>query len=430
MGLRPGESGWLKRYIDFHAGQLAGGSEPASTPLNGDPKLTEQSLYFALHPSGLVYGYPVGFPYFPESKARNWGMKTRAKILLAESHLTIGIRVLGSPGADPKPVIEEVLMRCKQFYAAIYPRYDQQGKTLVGRKRTLLSQVEYILENRVQIRNDWRNFWASFFHNSLVFIDLMYFYKYLLHPDPDTLVQVRNERIDFRKALLELIGCAAWSSGTVHPEGKEMFRHFLESAEMPLALRREFARRFLAQIPLDEVDFSVATIWLLRKYLLEMTILTTLASPVNQEVNHPFLEEVCTRLDLTKVDLGQSMQATEAFVAAHRDKLFYFQPRHLHLKATDVLLAQFQREVSKNQRGLQREIRQSKELVALLAKSTRQELTTEEWDKVKYQLIEILKTIPAFTIFMLPMGSVTLPFLIRLFPRSWLFPNLYDEDDD
>lgn len=430
MGLRPGESGWLNRYIEFHTQQIQLAEEPPFSAFRQTPGALERALFFTLQPSGLVYGYPVGFPFFPESKARTWGIQTRAKILLAESHLVVGFGVLLTDISDTAAVTEEVMRRCKQFYAAIYPRYGQDGKTLPGSRKHITDQVEFIFENRVQIRNDWRNFWASFFHNSLVFIDLMYFYPYMLSPETETLARIKEDRIALRHSLLGLIGAAAYSSGVIFPEGKEMFRHFLESAELPAAARREFSRRFLEQISLDEVDFSVANTWLLRKYLLEMTILTTLASPASQDVNHPFLETVCHRLGLDPMDLGQSLQATEEFVARHRQNLFYFQPRQLHLKATNMLVSQLQREINKNQRGLQREITQSKELLALLRKSTRQELSPEEWEKVRYQLLEILKTIPAFTIFMLPGGAITLPFLLRLFPRSWLFPNLYDDDDD
>ncbi len=62
------------------------------------------------------------------------------------------------------------------------------------------------------------------------------------------------------------------------------------------------------------------------------------------------------------------------------------------------------------------ELKESKELIILLRKSIRTPLTKEEKIKVKSQLLDICKSIPAFTIFLLPGGSLLLPLLIKLIP--------------
>ena len=62
------------------------------------------------------------------------------------------------------------------------------------------------------------------------------------------------------------------------------------------------------------------------------------------------------------------------------------------------------------------EIRQTGELAALLAKSSRTKLTDEEWAKVREQLTDVVKTIPALAIFALPGGMILLPILLKLLP--------------
>lgn len=83
--------------------------------------------------------------------------------------------------------------------------------------------------------------------------------------------------------------------------------------------------------------------------------------------------------------------------------------------------------INKNKQLLIQELNKSKELVRLLRKSTHQKLTDEEKLKVKNQLLDILKGMPAFTIFMLPGGALLLPLLIKLIPS--LLPSAFREND-
>jgi len=84
--------------------------------------------------------------------------------------------------------------------------------------------------------------------------------------------------------------------------------------------------------------------------------------------------------------------------------------------------------LAKNKKRLIKELRQSKELVLLLKKATHKKLSEEEKEKVKAQLIDILKGIPAFAVFMLPGGALLLPLLIKLIPE--ILPSSFREDID
>lgn len=81
--------------------------------------------------------------------------------------------------------------------------------------------------------------------------------------------------------------------------------------------------------------------------------------------------------------------------------------------------------LEKNKNSLLKEIQESKELVLLLKNSTSRKLTDEERAKVKEQLLDICKSIPAFTVFMLPGGALLLPLLIKLIPN--LLPSAFRE---
>jgi hypothetical protein len=84
----------------------------------------------------------------------------------------------------------------------------------------------------------------------------------------------------------------------------------------------------------------------------------------------------------------------------------------------------------KNRKRLAKELHQSKELVILLNKSAYTKLTEQEKLTVKTQLLDICKSIPAFTIFMLPGGIILLPIVAKLIPD--IMPNIFkrDAEDD
>jgi len=82
--------------------------------------------------------------------------------------------------------------------------------------------------------------------------------------------------------------------------------------------------------------------------------------------------------------------------------------------------------IHKNKLRLAKEIRESKELLTLLTKSTHKKLTKEEKKKVKNQLLDICKSIPALAVFMLPGGALLLPLLIKLIPD--ILPSSFRED--
>ena len=84
--------------------------------------------------------------------------------------------------------------------------------------------------------------------------------------------------------------------------------------------------------------------------------------------------------------------------------------------------------LQKNKKRLNIELQQSKEAVRLIKKSTHTTLSEEEKEKVKTQLLDICKAIPAFTVFMLPGGALFLPLLIKLIPD--ILPSAFRDDDE
>lgn len=81
-----------------------------------------------------------------------------------------------------------------------------------------------------------------------------------------------------------------------------------------------------------------------------------------------------------------------------------------------------------NKKLIQVELRESKELMKLIRISATRDLTQEEQDRVKTQLLDVFKAIPSLAIFMLPGGAILLPIVLKYIPS--LLPSAFNEKDE
>ena len=80
----------------------------------------------------------------------------------------------------------------------------------------------------------------------------------------------------------------------------------------------------------------------------------------------------------------------------------------------------------RNKDKLAVELKQSGQLILLVKKSATQELSKEEKKMVKEQFKDIVKSVPALAIFMLPGGAVLLPLILKIIPD--LVPSAFKEN--
>ena len=134
-------------------------------------------------------------------------------------------------------------------------------------------------------------------------------------------------------------------------------------------------------------------------------------------------------LGLSDEELTHSMVSVEQFVMEYWNQVHYLQIKQNYRIVSERLIIRMRQLARKNQRLIGKEITESRELVSLLRKSTTQNLTQEEKDKVREQLLDILKAIPAFAFLFLPGSFLTLPILLRIIPKSILYPSSFRENE-
>jgi putative cell wall-binding protein len=145
-----------------------------------------------------------------------------------------------------------------------------------------------------------------------------------------------------------------------------------------------------------------------------------------EEQESIFLYSLSKKLNISNHFVKESIFDMNNFLSTNKKTIPYFNYSNPVKHFYDQTTQNVQTIITRNKSRLLVEISQSKELMQLLAKSTNKELSTEEKKKIKIQLLDICKTIPSLTIFLVPGGSLLLPILIKFIPQ--LLPSAFNEN--
>jgi len=421
--MKPGEKGWLKEYLEFRQElmkDLAMESKKASHP--------EHSLYRVLQPSGLMYGQTIDTIDHPDSK--DWDEKDRMKILLAESLISSSLLFYDKPikNADElSQVTMKTLESIGNFYNNVFPELATPTKTLFGRKKTPLELAEKILDKRIEHTAEHsNNFWIQFFHNSLLFLDIFIFGQWI-HTNADRIVSdfFKYEREELRFSVVKVIAAAAHANSTIEFEERKLLEYFLQSAGLSPDKKKEAVDIFEKGIAtVEEINLPTNNSWILKKYFLEMAILTIWADKKVENEEQEFLRSLCGYLGFTDDDLENSMMAIEGFVLEHWEELNKLQNKQDYHQVSEQFLKRLSRITDNNKNRLVKEVQESEEMMTLLRKARSNDLTDEEKMRMQVLLIEVLKTIPTFVIISLPQRFLTLPMLMKILPKNFFADSL------
>ncbi len=408
--------GWLEDYLKFRKDLL----QDVSSKKKGKSAHPEYSLYRMLQPTGLMYGYGLRFEGEP---VEDLNEKDRMKILLAESLISSSLLYHDKPikSADEfSVVIIKTLENIGNFYNNIFQELATSSKTLFGRKKSPLELAEKILEKRIERTAAYEgNFWAHFFHNSLLFLDVFIFGQWI-HTKADKIVAdfFRYEREELRFSVVKVIAAAAHANKSVVAEEKKLLELFIQSTDLSTEKRKEAFVIFEKGIDISEINLPSENSWILKKFFLEIAILTMWADRRVEKQEEDFLKRFNEYLGFNEEDLENSMIAIEGFVLEHWEQLEYLQNKQDYQLVSEHFIKRVAKVAEKNKSRLQREVQDSEELGEMLKKSRSSELTQVEKERMRELLIEILHTVPTFVIISLPQKFLTLPILLKILPRN------------
>mgnify|MGYP003655852205 CR=1 FL=1 len=363
--MNPSSSGWIKKF-----GHLVKDYDGLYDNF--------EALYLHLKSTGFIYGINIKIPEFihPEHPLSE---DEKAKInLLAALYFTYKQK--------------EKFAEFSQFLDKIFEFYNHLGvnkisflhKILNGKKTS--TQLEKLIDSRIYIDdNVISKTFNSIITNSLLFIDVLTFKKYL---ESESDLKKYAEKLEY--ITINSIHHALNSKQKNRNDEKlaQLFESsltYLDNTDGGFdgAYRAKLKGYFTHFEKLYFLDVSCLTVW------------------EDQSVDHKESEFIFS--------LGYELELPTNIIVKSLENVSHFFDKN-----------------AENSKRLSKELSESKELVALLSKSATKELTEVEKKKVQNQLLDIFKSIPSLAIFILPGGAVLLPIFIKLIPK--LLPSSFDEN--
>ncbi len=395
--MNPSSSGWIDKYIF-----ILGKSETAFFQKN------ENDFYFALRESGFIYGFSIKTMHAFDSFDLKLTQEEITKVNFLHALFTTYFQ------HDPESNFSGCLKSLIGFFKSISIK-----KHSFLPKMTFNSgdskKLEHILNLRVEkSKNINRQNFDRIITNALLYLDVLAYERYLngekdlpafAHQLEHTILQstfyalrAKTEKTKYDLLLLEMFRESEAYSG-----------YFLNPSA-----------------GLDAISFDTLKNPLEKQYLLDLCCLAVWNDLKLEITEKDFLNKLAIQLGLDTSIAETSSAALTDFVIKNAATINLFQHTHP--------VKQFYKQSSKivkllilrNKNRLLKELSQSKELIVLLGKSTVTELDINEKEKVKEQLLDVIKAIPSLTIFLLPGGSLLLPLLIKFIPQ--LLPSAFDDN--
>ncbi len=419
--LSPSSKGWIKKYFDL--------VEKGNVRLEINRPKSIRKLNFmhlTLVNSGIVFGHPHELIFAKELDTVSWTTQEKLKVLLFEAHLFIYLQVNRDEEFDREAFVDALI----EFYKFHNARSITNLFSLF-RKASKEEMLESILTSRVDIKlklleNKW---WVNSLSNAFVFLDVILFDDFE-HKDQYEALMNYNEYA--MNALLAMT-CAAYSDGQLEDKEKDMFNVFLASAGLPDELRMVAKQRLKSGADLDDFSDSIKDHWLLKHFLLDISALLIFSNHKALQSEMEFLSSMADKLGIPLNELDESLALVENFVWNSKDNAPFLSDHAAYEKVYISLTSRWSRVIVRNKEKLAIEIKESKELVLLISKSTTQELSAAEKEAIKAQLKDIAKSVPALAIFMLPGGSLLMPILLKALPElvpSAFRENQIEDDED
>ena len=166
----------------------------------------------------------------------------------------------------------------------------------------------------------------------------------------------------------------------------------------------------------------------LRRFALTQVLLAALVDRHFEAGEVAFVERLASATGIDAGQLAQLEVEVDDFYRQHKDALTALRLAEAPEGLPHAVTTRLEAAVLDNLDRLLQEIRETRELAELLARAAAgTELTSVEKAKVREQLIDLAKTIPALAIFAAPGGMLLLPILLKLLPFNLLPSSFVDE---
>lgn len=396
--INPSASGWIDKF--FIEQKI----------LEKTVSKTTDTFYQKVRETGFIYGHIITFDTVNTIETKGWFKEEISKVALLNTLYNIFCLTNNDISS------ENFIKQAVAFYNEMHPQGFNIFKKILP-KNSISLTLEKIIDERVQTNESIisKNF-SHLVTNALLFIDVLAFRQYLVH---DAIPEKYLKKIE--ETIVNIVTLALKTKSKKSQYDDLLIKLFEASIRYS-----KFSK--VAVQSLETLQLEYFTNELEKYYLIDIAGMALWSDGEIENNEAYFLHSLAENLLVPDIFVIQSINSTNEFITKHKKDIPYFNysnpVKHFYDQTTQSVVTL----ISRNKNRLIKEIVQSKELMVLLAHSTRRDLDEKEKKKVKKQLLEICKTIPSLTIFLLPGGSLLLPILIKFIPT--LLPSAFNENLD
>lgn len=396
--INPSAPGWIEKF--FIEQKTAG--QPAL--------ISEEEFYIRTRATGFIFGHIIGFDSVKPIPITERLPQEIFKIGMLNTLYQMYCVTKNDTDAN------NFIVEAVAFYNLLTPKgFNPLQKMLPSSSDS--SKLEKIIHDRVQTNEDL--FSKTFSHvitNALLFVDVLAFKKHL---EKGSLPEKYFNRIEAIVISIVSLSLKSKTGISVHDD---LLQKLFESS----VRYNKFSDKGINNI--EDLDLSYLTNDLEKFYMIDLAGISLWSDARVENEERYFMFRLGDKLDVTETFIIDTINFINNFIILYKAEIPYFNNSNPVKNFYDHTTESVQILINRNKKRLVKELSQSKELMHLLAKSTHKDLDKAEKKKVKIQLLDICKTVPSLTIFLLPGGGLLLPILIKFIPQ--LLPSAFNENEE
>ena len=413
--LSPGAKGWINKYLDLVE------KEVINLTIDRPPELRKlHFMHLTLGESGITFGYPIDLIFAKELETREWTTREKLKLLLFEAQLFVYLQIhLDEP------------FNKDAFLNKLYAFYHYHNASSIKKLLKMFSRpnreerIEEVLRDRTSIESNYfeNKWWVNTLSNAFIYLDVILFDDYVHWHREEA---IKNYSSYAKNALIALT-LSAYSDGLIEKHEKKLFDVYLASANLDDESRDLVKSKFINGASFNDFSLYIPNHWLLKRFLFDLSALNIFSHQELMDKETKFLEELAVNLEVKEEEMVESFGMIENFVLKAQDKAEFLSNNSSYEKVYRSLIGRWTKVLERNKDRIAEELKESKELVTLVNKSRKKELTLKEKEAVKKQFKDIVRSIPALAIFMIPGGTLLLPIVLKVIPD--LIPSAFRENE-
>lgn len=413
--LLPGSKGWINKYFSLVEEKLIDIKYQKPSGIR-----VQRHLHLLSGRTGIIFGHSSRFLFFNAPESSKWTEDEKLKLLLFETLLLVYIQKNGIT-----PNLKEDFINSLISYYSKYSSKGIQNIFTFFVKEDKATKLETIFSRRIDVSkgifdNRW---WFKTMSNVFVYLDVILYNRFVNEEDTEVL----RSYSEYAYNSLVSILLAAYSDGVVDEKEESMFKIFLSSANLEDEYKERAIYHLKSGVNYSDFTDLIEKDRLFCRFLIDLSLLTIFGNHDIELSETEFVTTLSKYLDLEDYDVEESMTMIENFLLYSDVRNSFLGNKNVYEKVYGNFTSRWTKVILRNKDKLAVELSESKELVGLIKKSATQDLSPEEKEKVKTQFMDIVRSMPALAIFMLPGGAILLPLILKVLPD--LIPSAFRDNE-